>query len=177
MHCYICFTLGVREALFQPYCILLNVGDDSKHLSNNLCVAFASGLVQGMITGIRGLCNGLGPALYGFIFFLFDVELSEIAPIQTDYSIPLQTPSEVSAWGYYLTRLIFQPCITKPSHQVKVQSDTWSHVPAKLIISSILAVIILYLSGRRVCVSSKRKHESLPSRVCEIVICPTLVQI
>uniref|UniRef100_A0A9J8C2I6 Major facilitator superfamily (MFS) profile domain-containing protein n=1 Tax=Cyprinus carpio carpio TaxID=630221 RepID=A0A9J8C2I6_CYPCA len=35
------------------------------------------GLVQGMITGIRGLCNGLGPALYGFIFFLFNVELTE----------------------------------------------------------------------------------------------------
>uniref|UniRef100_A0A3B5A724 Hippocampus abundant transcript 1 protein-like n=1 Tax=Stegastes partitus TaxID=144197 RepID=A0A3B5A724_9TELE len=30
------------------------------------------GVVQGMITGIRGLCNGLGPALYGFIFFLFN---------------------------------------------------------------------------------------------------------
>ncbi|XP_017575842.1 hippocampus abundant transcript 1 protein [Pygocentrus nattereri] len=52
------------------------------------------GLVQGMITGIRGLCNGLGPALYGFIFFLFNVELSGIAPIQADYGIPLQTPSE-----------------------------------------------------------------------------------
>ncbi|XP_057687700.1 hippocampus abundant transcript-like protein 1 [Corythoichthys intestinalis] len=35
------------------------------------------GVVQGMITGIRGLCNGLGPALYGFIFFLFNVELSD----------------------------------------------------------------------------------------------------
>uniref|UniRef100_A0A672NNM7 Hippocampus abundant transcript 1 protein-like n=1 Tax=Sinocyclocheilus grahami TaxID=75366 RepID=A0A672NNM7_SINGR len=34
------------------------------------------GLVQGMITGIRGLCNGLGPALYGFIFFLFNVDES-----------------------------------------------------------------------------------------------------
>uniref|UniRef100_A0A673W7X8 Hippocampus abundant transcript 1 protein-like n=1 Tax=Salmo trutta TaxID=8032 RepID=A0A673W7X8_SALTR len=32
------------------------------------------GLVQGMITGIRGLCNGLGPALYGLIFFMFNVE-------------------------------------------------------------------------------------------------------
>uniref|UniRef100_A0A8C6WFP8 Major facilitator superfamily (MFS) profile domain-containing protein n=1 Tax=Neogobius melanostomus TaxID=47308 RepID=A0A8C6WFP8_9GOBI len=38
------------------------------------------GVVQGMITGIRGLCNGLGPALYGFIFFLFDVELSDTDP-------------------------------------------------------------------------------------------------
>ncbi|XP_054709871.1 hippocampus abundant transcript 1 protein-like [Uloborus diversus] len=35
------------------------------------------GLVQGIITGMRGLCNGLGPALYGFIFYLFHVDLSE----------------------------------------------------------------------------------------------------
>ncbi|XP_042907151.1 hippocampus abundant transcript 1 protein isoform X2 [Parasteatoda tepidariorum] len=34
------------------------------------------GLVQGIITGMRGLCNGLGPALYGFIFYLFHVDLS-----------------------------------------------------------------------------------------------------
>nr|XP_032812091.1 hippocampus abundant transcript 1 protein-like [Petromyzon marinus] len=36
------------------------------------------GVVQGMVTGIRGLCNGLGPALYGFIFYLFHVELNEV---------------------------------------------------------------------------------------------------
>lgn len=39
--------------------------------------ASCSGVVQGMITGIRGLCNGLGPALYGFIFYLFHVELTD----------------------------------------------------------------------------------------------------
>ncbi|XP_005754792.1 hippocampus abundant transcript-like protein 1 [Pundamilia nyererei] len=39
------------------------------------------GVAQGMITGIRGLCNGLGPALYGFIFFLFNVELNEVEPM------------------------------------------------------------------------------------------------
>ncbi|MGH0177045.1 UNVERIFIED_CONTAM: hypothetical protein FKN15_074218 [Acipenser sinensis] len=39
------------------------------------------GVVQGMVTGIRGLCNGLGPALYGFVFYLFHVELcSSIIP-------------------------------------------------------------------------------------------------
>lgn len=42
------------------------------------------GVVQGMITGIRGLCNGLGPALYGFIFFLFNVELNELDPVAGD---------------------------------------------------------------------------------------------
>ena len=35
------------------------------------------GLVQGMITGVRGLCNGLGPAMFGLIFSLFHVDLSD----------------------------------------------------------------------------------------------------
>uniref|UniRef100_A0A6I8RQM6 Major facilitator superfamily domain containing 14B like n=1 Tax=Xenopus tropicalis TaxID=8364 RepID=A0A6I8RQM6_XENTR len=39
------------------------------------------GVAQGMVTGIRGLCNGLGPALYGFVFFLFHVELNGIVPV------------------------------------------------------------------------------------------------
>ncbi|XP_043102090.1 hippocampus abundant transcript 1 protein isoform X2 [Puntigrus tetrazona] len=39
------------------------------------------GAVQGMITGIRGLCNGLGPAMFGFIFFIFNVELKEMSPV------------------------------------------------------------------------------------------------
>ncbi|XP_023248000.1 hippocampus abundant transcript 1 protein isoform X4 [Copidosoma floridanum] len=35
------------------------------------------GLAQGMVTGIRGLCNGLGPAMFGVIFYLFHVDLNE----------------------------------------------------------------------------------------------------
>lgn len=34
------------------------------------------GLVQGMITGVRGLCNGLGPAVFGLIFNLFHVDFT-----------------------------------------------------------------------------------------------------
>lgn len=52
-----------------------------------------TGAVQGMITGIRGLCNGLGPALYGIIFFLFNVELNELDP--NDSSIPKDPKTEV----------------------------------------------------------------------------------
>ncbi|KAG5834341.1 hypothetical protein ANANG_G00260500 [Anguilla anguilla] len=52
------------------------------------------GVVQGMVTGIRGLCNGLGPALYGFIFFLFNVELKAIDPVQGDKTAPLLDPNE-----------------------------------------------------------------------------------
>lgn len=35
------------------------------------------GVVQGMVTGMRGLCNGLGPAMFGLIFYLFHVDLNE----------------------------------------------------------------------------------------------------
>ncbi|XP_052632907.1 hippocampus abundant transcript-like protein 1 isoform X2 [Harpia harpyja] len=52
------------------------------------------GVVQGIITGIRGLCNGLGPALYGFIFFLFHVELNELPPDQTSGKKAMQDPSD-----------------------------------------------------------------------------------
>ncbi|XP_030560992.1 hippocampus abundant transcript 1 protein isoform X1 [Drosophila novamexicana] len=36
----------------------------------------SQGAVQGMITGMRGLCNGLGPAVFGVIFYLFNVDLN-----------------------------------------------------------------------------------------------------
>uniref|UniRef100_A0A672V3V9 Hippocampus abundant transcript-like protein 1 n=2 Tax=Strigops habroptila TaxID=2489341 RepID=A0A672V3V9_STRHB len=55
------------------------------------------GVVQGIITGVRGLCNGLGPALYGFIFFLFHVELSELPPDQTSGKKAMQDPSDERA--------------------------------------------------------------------------------
>ncbi|XP_065834622.1 hippocampus abundant transcript 1 protein-like [Oscarella lobularis] len=35
------------------------------------------GAVQGIVTGIRGLCNGLGPAAFGLLFGLFHVDLTE----------------------------------------------------------------------------------------------------
>lgn len=44
------------------------------------------GLVQGMVTGMRGLCNGLGPAMFGVIFYLFHVDLDD-KPVNTYNSI------------------------------------------------------------------------------------------
>ncbi len=49
------------------------------------CKAIVSvGVGQGMVTGIRGLCNGLGPALYGFIFYIFHVELDQVPEKELD---------------------------------------------------------------------------------------------
>jgi len=47
------------------------------------------GLVQGMVNGVRGLCNGLGPALFGFIFYLFNVNLNESVPSTSTISTHL----------------------------------------------------------------------------------------
>uniref|UniRef100_A0A8D1XH65 Major facilitator superfamily (MFS) profile domain-containing protein n=1 Tax=Sus scrofa TaxID=9823 RepID=A0A8D1XH65_PIG len=47
-------------------------------------------VAQGIITGIRGLCNGLGPALYGFIFYMFHVELTELEPELNSNNAALQ---------------------------------------------------------------------------------------
>lgn len=33
--------------------------------------------MQGMVTGMRGLCNGLGPAMFGIVFYLFHVDLND----------------------------------------------------------------------------------------------------
>uniref|UniRef100_A0A6Q2Y1K2 Major facilitator superfamily (MFS) profile domain-containing protein n=1 Tax=Esox lucius TaxID=8010 RepID=A0A6Q2Y1K2_ESOLU len=49
------------------------------------------GVGQGMVTGIRGLCNGLGPALYGFIFYIFHVELDAPPDSNGDSSGHTQT--------------------------------------------------------------------------------------
>ena len=57
-----------------------------------MCVCWA-GVAQGVVTGIRGLCNGLGPAMFGCVFYMFHVNLSEDKkpiPVKPDNtSIPL----------------------------------------------------------------------------------------
>ena len=35
------------------------------------------GVALGILTGMRGLCNGLGPAIFGFLFWLFHVNLGD----------------------------------------------------------------------------------------------------
>lgn len=55
--------------------------------------SLSSGVAQGVVTGIRGLCNGLGPALFGFIFYLFNVDLNENNLLSND---PPKTENNLS---------------------------------------------------------------------------------
>ena len=47
-----------------------------------------------MITGVRGLCNGLGPALYGLIFYFFHVDLNGKS-VNSGASTPLKNETRV----------------------------------------------------------------------------------
>ena len=40
-------------------------------------------VAKGIITGIGGLFYGTGPALFGFIFYLFHVDLNDSDPVPT----------------------------------------------------------------------------------------------
>ena len=54
-------------------------------------------MAQGVITGVRGLCNGLGPALYGFIFYLFHIDMND----HKDDDVPMsQFNQSDSGMGY-----------------------------------------------------------------------------
>jgi len=47
------------------------------------------GAVQGTLMGVRGLCNGLGPAAFGVMFYLFGINI--VAPIETEIPASNQT--------------------------------------------------------------------------------------
>ncbi|XP_034547830.1 hippocampus abundant transcript-like protein 1 isoform X1 [Notolabrus celidotus] len=77
------------------------------------------GVAQGMITGIRGLCNGLGPALYGFIFFVFHVELNDIEPASgetTPNTEKLMVPGPPFLFGAFAVLLALLVAIFIPDN-------------------------------------------------------------
>ena len=46
--------------------------------------------MQGMVTGVRGLCSGLGPAFFGLIFYIFNVNVEgNTDPENPDHDNPL----------------------------------------------------------------------------------------
>lgn len=52
-----------------------------------------------MVTGMRGLCNGLGPAMFGLIFYIFHVDLNEENDLKSTSTTdvhPMETYSQVS---------------------------------------------------------------------------------
>ena len=66
-----------------------------------MCI-YLPGVAQGVLTGIRGLCNGLGPALFGFIFYLFHVDLNEDVDHHTKDKPPLNITHPATAMLHHI---------------------------------------------------------------------------
>ena len=65
------------------------------------------GVSQGMVTGIRGLCTGIGPALYGFIFWIFQVSLNETSNNGGD-STQIETSTIKTSYASTVSILLFK---------------------------------------------------------------------
>lgn len=62
-----CFLAAISSITYPAISSFVSIYSD----------ADKQGVAQGVLTGVRGLCGGLGPAMFGFIFYLFDVNLNE----------------------------------------------------------------------------------------------------
>ena len=91
------------------------------------------GLVQGMITGIRGLCNGLGPAMFGLIFNLFHVDLNKEV-IQSQHPVAGVITSA-------LNRTASSSLVTVPAHVLKSNS-TIPFIPGPPFVFGSLMVLL-----------------------------------
>ena len=63
------------------------------------------GVALGILTGVRGLCNGLGPALFGLLFWLFHVNLNDsdtpgVEPVVATSSVNMTTESELASVSF-----------------------------------------------------------------------------
>ena len=58
-----------------------------------------------MVNGVRGLCNGLGPALFGFSFYLFNVDLGYSPSISLPKIISNTTTTKINVRPIYSSML------------------------------------------------------------------------
>ena len=68
--CVVCVVCG-----FWCACVWVCVRIHMYGSVLSLMVSLAVGVSLGVLTGFRGLCMGLGPAVFGVLFYLFHVDL------------------------------------------------------------------------------------------------------
>lgn len=71
--------------------------------------------------GVRSLCNGIGPALFGLFFFLFDVDLyyNEILPNDKDLILSNKTSRSPNDLNTRVSIIIINNLICLRSNSLK----------------------------------------------------------
>ncbi|EDV23032.1 uncharacterized protein TRIADDRAFT_28065, partial [Trichoplax adhaerens] len=74
------YGLSIQPKLMWIACIFAAISSITYPTLNAIISVDADksrqGVVQGMVTGVRGLCSGLGPAYYGLIFYAYHVNIA-----------------------------------------------------------------------------------------------------
>ncbi|OZC07684.1 transporter, major facilitator family protein [Onchocerca flexuosa] len=98
------------------------------------------GTVQGVITGVRGLCQGLGPALFGFIFYLFNMDLNMDSEGMGHVGIP----------PFPAPRIRIQPIISSRRNVTSVEKleFNWKLIPGPpFFFGSLMVLVALFVNS------------------------------
>ena len=92
-------------------------------------------MVLGILTGMRGLCNGLGPAVFGLIFYLSHVHLKEVGSVSV--AMAATSSNDIHGLGGVSPVLINGTMSTTDisMHEVKIKN--------KLLILIIVVVVVV----------------------------------
>lgn len=71
------------------------------------------GLVQGVLTGVRSLCGGIGPAMFGLLFYIYNIDVYEEIRIHPYSPNTAQNPARP-----YLEDVKIGPVLGKPPQAV-----------------------------------------------------------
>ncbi|KAK0413685.1 hypothetical protein QR680_006942 [Steinernema hermaphroditum] len=107
------------------------------------------GTVQGVVTGIRGLCQGLGPALFGFVFYIFNMDLN----VDGDGTGHLGVGPQFPVPNIRLQPLIggSNPKVISPSRNMTMPETpkfSWSLIPGPpFLFGALLVLLALFVNS------------------------------
>ncbi|XP_016997113.2 hippocampus abundant transcript 1 protein [Drosophila takahashii] len=123
----LCFGFGKRHWIFWMSSILAAMATIIPAANNAVASIYASpehqGAVLGILSGIECLSEGLGPAIFGVLFYLFQEDSRDSQPLKS----PISAPFVLSAIGVIvailLTSLIKKETLEKEENEGTADED------------------------------------------------------
>jgi len=110
------------------------------------------GVAQGVLTGMRGLCNGLGPSLFGIVFYVFHVNLN--GSLNSDHS-NLHINQPINQSTHPKTAMLYH------IHQTIMPGPPFAFGSILVILAILVAI---FIPNDKVKTQSKRLSPSVPEK-------------